>query len=390
MRVGVNAYFWGREGVGTGQYTHQLFGELQQLFPADEYLLFAMLGGDQPQVSEYGVTRAMMPPMWLKPPTGLPSNLAKLWFEQATFPRACSRSSTDLVHVPYFAPPLKRAAKTVVTVHDVIPWVLPDYRRSVLVRMYMALVAAGARRADVIITDSCCSKADIEHYLHVPASRIRVIPLAADPSCRPVNDGTELERVRAKYGLPEQYLLYLGGFDQRKNVGSLLRAYARTVQELGGAAPPLVVAGRLPRQESSLFPNPRRIATHLGIDGHVVFPGWIDEEDKPAVYAGAQFFIFLSLYEGFGLMALEALACGTPVIAANSSSLAEVVGLGGILVDPLDLDAAAHAMTVLLRDEPLRQTLSKEAIRQADQFSWRRTAEATRQVYGEAAVAVAP
>jgi len=247
--------------------------------------------------------------------------------------------------------------------------------------LYTHLVAAAARRASLIITDSLASKNDIVRHLRVPAARVRVIYLAADPSCRPVTDRKALAAVRRKYGLPDTYLLYLGGFDQRKNLDALLRAYHRASRVMGSKAPPLVVAGRLPTIDTALFPDPKRIAEELGIGQKIIFTGWVAEEDKPALYSGALFFAFPSLYEGFGLMPLEAMSCGTPALASRTSSLPEVVGDGGLLVDPEDVDEISQAIIVLLRDSELREQLSKDALAQAAKFDWKRTAEQTLVVY---------
>jgi len=143
------------------------------------------------------------------------------------------------------------------------------------------------------------------------------------------------------------------------------------------------VAGRLPEVDTALFPAPERLARELGVQDAVRFPGWIAEEDKAALYSGALFFAFLSLYEGFGLMPLEAMACGTPVLASSTTSLPEIVGDGGLLVDPEDLEAVVEGMTALVQDAALRTGLREKALAQASRFSWRRTAEETLAVYEE-------
>ncbi len=377
MRIAFNAFFLGQESTGSGQYAQQLLRILAQLDKRNQYLPYSPV---RPGLSQ-------QPDLWMDlkvlntPVPRRAENLAKLWFEQVGFPRACRSASADLAHVPYFASPLYPTVPTVVTIHDLIPLLLPAYRGSLWVRLYMQLVAAAARRADMIITDSQHSKQDIVVHLHVPADRVRVVYLAADPSCRPVSEQMALTSVRRKYELPEVYVLYLGGFDQRKNLRALLRAYARLCQTVCSEPPPLVVAGKLPLVQTPLFPDPRRIARELGIERRVIFTGWIAEEDKPALYSGALFFIFLSLYEGFGLMPLEAMSCGTPVVASRTSSLPEVVGAGGLMVDPMDLDAIVEAMAALLQEPALREQLRREALRQAAGFDWERTAEQTLLVY---------
>ena len=155
-------------------------------------------------------------------------NLAKLWFEQVTFPRACRRLRADVAFVPYWGSPWWRPCPVVVTVHDLIPLLLPLYRGGMPQRAYTALVSRTARRAVAVLTDSEASKRDIIAHLGIPAERVHAIHLAADPRYRPVTDPDDLARVRAKYDLPAApFLLYLGGFDARKNVGRTIEAYAR-------------------------------------------------------------------------------------------------------------------------------------------------------------------
>ena len=307
--------------------------------------------------------------------------LAKLWFEQVSFPLACRRF--DLAHVPYFGSPLFPTTPTVVTIHDLIPLILPAYRGSLLVRAYTRLVAAAARRADAVIADSQASKRDIVRLLGMPSHRVHVVYLAASEHFRPVKDAALLEAVRRKYGLPDRYILYLGGFDCRKNVATLIQAFAH-LPICRPADLKLVIAGRLPERDTPFFPNPRRLAEELGLEERVVFTGWVAEEDKPALYSGAMAFVFPSLYEGFGLPVLEAMACGALVLASDRASLPEVVGEGGLLVDPTDVDGLAAAMERLLTDEGLRAELRERALAQAAKFSWEKTARETLAVYRKA------
>jgi glycosyltransferase involved in cell wall biosynthesis len=252
-------------------------------------------------------------------------NLAKLWFEQIAFPHACRRLRADVAFVPYWGSPLWRPCPVVVTVHDLIPLLLPLYRGGPLQRAYTWLVSRTARRADAVLTDSAASKRDIVTHLGIPAERVHAIHLAADPRYRPVTDPVELARVRAKYGLPaEPFLLYLGGFDARKNVVRMIEAYARMVERLTKdegpktegkepsslvlGPPSLVIAGQLPTTDTPFAPDPRPVVARLGVADRVHFTGWVDEADKPALYSLALGSVFVSEYEGFGLPVLEGMA----------------------------------------------------------------------------------
>jgi len=411
MRIAINGLFLGQQTTGSGQYTAQLLRALQALAPAHDYIIEKPVVFKTTGFLPDAITKTVVPPVpgatrrgfktmvfstvFKKPASpdlpasrypfirlaSVDSHLSKLLFEQFTFPRACRTARVDIAHVPYWASPLFPTVPTVVTVHDLIPLLLPLYRGSLLVRLYTRLVAASARRAACIITDSQASRADIVRHLRVPPERVHVIYLAADDLCRPVTEPAALSAVRARYGLPERYILYLGGFDARKNLRALFAAYARLRDQLGSAAPTLVVAGRLPDVDRPLFPAPERLARELGIRDAVLFTGWIPDEDKAPLYSGALFFAFLSLYEGFGLMPLEAMACGTPVLAARLSSLPEVVGDGGLLVDPSDLDAVVAAMSTLVRDNALRADLRDRALAHSARFTWSQTASQTLSVY---------
>ncbi len=387
MRIGINGWFWGSPEVGSGQYVHHLLEALLRVAPEHEYILY--LPGALPHAQHVPVPDSVIVRVVRTPFDRHWENLAKVWFEQVTLPRAAEADEVDLLHVPYWGSALVRRVPTVVTVHDLIPMLLLAYRGGPLVRTYTRLVAEGARRADMVLTDSKASRRDIRRYLKVPPERVRAVPLAVDGMYRRVTDPERLSYVQEKYRLPPRFLLYLGGFDQRKNVTTLLQAYAGilyTSREEGtagtasfGAA--LVVAGRLPTRDTRFFPNPRKIARSFGIDEHVHFIGWVDEEDKPALYSLADALVFPSLYEGFGLPVLEAMACGTPVIAANAASLPELVGDAGILVAPRDVEGLAEAMVRLVEDQKLREGLSRKAVEKARQFTWHEVARATLDAY---------
>ncbi|MCX7683372.1 MAG: glycosyltransferase family 4 protein, partial [Anaerolineae bacterium] len=298
MRLAVNAWFWDSPTTGSGQYVQRLIEHLSALEQKPEVILVGL-----------GLRRRVGS-------TGLRSHAHKIWFEQVWFPRACARLGVDVAHVPYWGPPLTSPVPTVVTIHDLIPLLLREYRGGWPVRLYTALVSLAARRAALILTDSQASRQDIVTHLKLPPERVRVIYLGVGAQYHPT-PAPEDEAIRARYGLPERYMLYLGGFDVRKNVAMLLRAY-RLAGPVIGEDCPLAIVGQLPTRDTPLTPDPRRLAREEGVDGRFVrFVDFADEAAKPALYRGAVAFVFPSRYEGFGLPPLEALACGTPVICST-------------------------------------------------------------------------
>ena len=319
MRIVVNGWFYGGLGSGSGQY---LAGLLTAIGPRDKRPEIILVSPSLPEgiaapdgdKKTFRVVRTGTPFDRVNP------DLAKVWFEQVTFPRLCRAVGADVALVPYWGSPWWSACPLVVTIHDAIPRILPAYRGGLLQRAYTWLVSATARRASLVLTDSEASRRDLLATLAIPEKRVRAVHLAVSDRFAPVTDTSTLASVRTRYGLPESpYLLYLGGFDVRKNVARMLRGYARAAQaaSLGRELPPLVIAGRPPTYDSQFTPDPRRITTELGIAPKVHFTGWVDEKDKPALYTMALGTLFLSEYEGFGLPLLEAMACGCPVISAH-------------------------------------------------------------------------
>lgn len=388
MRVALNAHFWGRETTGSGQYLHRLVAALRAHHPD----LDLVLVGDAAATARRGETP--LPPAvgWRTVPTPFDRsnpNLAKVWFEQIAFPRAARRLQADLVHVPYFAPPLSTgrpnhrngpSTPVVATIHDLIPLLLPEYRGNVLVRGYTHLVARAARRANLLLADSQAACHDATRLLGLPAGRVRTVYLGVDERYRP-QPPDEVRRVRRKLHLPETLVLYLGGFDVRKQVPQLLAAAARSQ-----IAWPLVIAGQLPTADTPFTPDPRRIATELGLGERVRFVGWVSEADKPGLFSAAAVFVFPSRYEGFGLPVLEALACGTPTITTTAASLPELAGDAAWTVAPDDVAGLAAAIDSLLHDRAARARLAALGPAQAARFTWQRCAAETARAYAEMVV----
>jgi glycosyltransferase involved in cell wall biosynthesis len=375
MRIAVNGWFWNSPTSGSGQYIRHLVEALSAL-DADLQITLVVPTDKRQDAEDKAICSASCLLHFVSCPR---SNLGKVWFEQVAFPRACRHLDADVTHVPYWAPPMAPSIPTVVTIHDLIPLLLRDYRGGPLVRFYTALVSTTAQNAALVLTDSEASRQDIITHLDLPDERVRVVYLAANerytPSPAPDDAG-----VRSRYGLPERYVLYLGGFDVRKNVATVLDTY-RWAGPLIGEDCPLVIAGRLPERDTAFAPDPRRLAQEQGVEQFVRFTGFVDEADKPTLYRSAVAFVFPSHYEGFGLPPLEALACGTPVVGSDVSSIPEVVGNAGVLLPPDDAEGMAGALIQLAIDEDFCTELSRRALAQATQFSWARAAQETLAAY---------
>lgn len=380
MHVVVNGWFWDQPDTGSGQYLHGLLEHLPRVAPDLRITLVA----PQDARSQTGWP-GDCPRPWA--PCGLHlapcsrSHLGKVWFEQVTFPRLCRALHADVAHVPYWGSPLTPGLPTVVSILDLIPLLLPPYRGGPRVRLYTSLAAAAAANAAHIITISQASKRDIVEHLGVPAGRVHVTYLAAGAHLTPRPDPAADAALRRQHpDLPRDYVLYLGGFDVRKNIDTLLRVCG-WLRRAFGTACPLVIAGRLPARHNHFFRDPRAIARALQVEDVVRCIGPVAEQDKPALYRQALAFLYPSRYEGFGLPALEALACGTPVVGSNASAIPEIVGDAGLLVEPDDAERMAGALIAVIDEPDLRRDLSEKALAQAARFRWERCARQTAEVY---------
>src|SRR5687768_5702265 len=303
MRIVLNGWFLVHHPhTGTGQYLRALLQWLPQVAPQHEYHVVVPAGAGA-SVPEPGAGYQLHP---VRSGSG---NFAKLWFEQALFPRVSRKLKAGVVHVPHWAPPLASPAPIVVTVHDIIPVLLPAYRGSRFVRLYTALVSAATAGAARVLADSDASAKDIQEHLRIPQERIRTIYLAAGPQYAPKGGWHVDDPIREKYGLSEGYVLYLGGFDTRKNVRGLLSAWTWAANSIGQGYP-LVIGGKLPTPDGALFEDYPALAAEMDLADTIKFIGAVDEADKPALYRGATAFVYPSRYEGFGLPPLEAMASG--------------------------------------------------------------------------------
>ncbi|MAG36419.1 MAG: glycosyltransferase WbpY [Dehalococcoidia bacterium] len=381
MRVSINAYFLQQPFTGSGQYVRHLLPALARVEPALEAVpLLPSSPAEHPSTAPLASTGAQIVglPGWLSHP-----DLRKVWWEQVSLTLASRGLAADVAHVPYFAPPLWTTRRLVVTIHDLIPLILPEYVTRPHVRVYNILAAVAARRAARIIADSHSTASDIEHRLGITADRIDVVPLAASPTMKPMPNGTGRQAIMQRLGLDRPFVFYIGGFDARKNVPSLLRAFHALPGDLRRHHV-LAIAGEQPAHNPRLFPPLRPLTEALGLGSQVRFLGRVTEEEKQALYSAATLFVFPSVYEGFGLDPLEAMACGAPVLSSNLTSLPEVVRGGAALIDPTNHDAFTRELATLLDSPGRRLELRRLGSAVAATFSWDRTAVMTAEAYRQA------
>ena len=285
----------------------------------------------------------------------------------------------DVFHSPATYVPPQRAGARVTTVHDLYFMRRPEECHSLGGKYLAEYLPRAVPKLDRIIVASQSTASDVVELLDVEPERVRVVYHGVDERFRPVTDQGLLANAKRRYGLDSEFILTVATLEPRKNVERLLRAYA-LLRESGVEPPPLVLAGGAGWQTDAIF----RTVEELRLKDRVRFIGYVDGGDLPALYTLASVFVFISLYEGFGLPLLEAMACGTPSVASRASSLGEVAGDAALPVDPLDVETIAAAMKEALENEPTRERLRQRGLARAAQFSWRRCAEETLAVYREA------
>jgi glycosyltransferase involved in cell wall biosynthesis len=285
----------------------------------------------------------------------------------------------DLFHglEPSGYPFLYKARRSVVTIHDVTPVILPSAfpprHRWILATAF----ARVRRQADAVIVPSAAAAEDVVRYLNIDRARITVIPLGCDPRFHPIVNSRRVEAVRQRYMLPARYALFVGTREPRKNLGVLLRAFARFRAECPRDDVKLAVAGG-PGWGREPFDE---MIDALKIRDQVLCIGFVADADLPDLYRGADMFVYPSLYEGFGLPVLEAMACGVPVITSDRSALPEVAGDAALLVDPTQPAALTAAMSTVMSDKVLREELRWKGISRAKDFTWEAVARKTLAVY---------
>ncbi len=371
MRVGVNARLLASPSLrGWNRYTVNLLRELPSL--GVELVLYA--------------DRELHPTHLARIPDGsyrvrVGSRGRYPYWEQVWLPQQAKCDEIDILHSPInFGLPWSCPVPSVLTLHDAIgrafhktSWL----RALTLGDGWTRLSHWIARRVtDCIITPSEHAKRDLVHHFHIADSLITVVPEAADPVFHRTVGAEQRNRVRAQFELDRPFVFYVGGWEERKNVAILLHAFAA----IPHCEACVVLAGGQPHEQERVT----ALVAELDIGRSVRLLGSVDDELLPALYAEASCFVYPSLYEGFGLQLCEAMAVGCPVLAANATSLPEVLGDGGDLFDPHDPNDLAKLLERVLRDESYRVALADQAVARSRKFTWRATAERTLDVYRNA------
>jgi glycosyltransferase involved in cell wall biosynthesis len=357
MRVGIDYTAAIRQGAGIGRYVRGLIGALAELDHETDYLLLS--AGRQPAGSTWPANfRRRELPLSDR-------HLAIIWQRlRLPLPVEWLTGRLDLYHSPDFVLPPVRRAKTILTIHDLSFMRYPECSSPPLLDYLMSTVPRSVQRADLLLADSESTRLDLIELLGVPAERVRVVYAGIEERFVAQPSAVVAEAL-GRYGLDGPYILGLGTLQPRKNYSRLIEAYHMVRQEHGIPHKLVIVGGK-----GWLYEGILATIERLGLGEQVRLIGYAQDADLPALYTGASAFAFPSLYEGFGIPVLEAMACGTPVVTANTSSLPEVAGDAALTVDPEDTEALAGALWQVLSDARLRQALVEGGRRQVAKFGW--------------------
>lgn len=380
MKIGIDARFLTHpQRGGFKTYTTHLIAALAKIDTANTYVLYT----DRP----LDAATSLPPNFHVTVVAGAAPMVGLAWREQVDLPRAAARDHLDLLHSPCLTAPLRLACPSVVTIHDMI-WRFPEefsagvrlpLRRRLMAAYYRYLPGRAARNAAVVITVSEASRNSIAGRLAIPVDRIVVTHEAPAPHFRVLADRTIVTAQRIRQGLPDNYVLAIGSADPRKNMTRLVEAYTALPAHLRAAHHLAIVwtHGYLAQEIDELV-------AALGAGDQVHFLYNVDDEALVQLYNGAALFVFPSLYEGFGLPPLEAMACGAPVVAADNSSIPEIVGDAALLFPAKAVASITQVMHAVLTDIRLRTELRLRGLERVRRFSWEVCAEQTLRAYAQA------
>jgi glycosyltransferase involved in cell wall biosynthesis len=371
MKIGINASFLRKIDTGIGQVTQGFVKELiKSRSKKNEYFLYFEKDIDFKLPKNFR-KRVFLPLFWRRDDL-----IRKIWWEKFLLPRQAGKDRCDVFISLYPCPTnFPKNIRHKMLVHDLIPKVFPEYLDNWRKKIYFHLSNQAAKQADKLITVSEWSKRDIQKYLKIRKPKIRVAYPSAEDTFFEESGHAEDNRILEKYGVFGRYIFYIGGFDFRKNIPALLKAFKIFRERYDIRDINLVLGGEDKSRFSPLFTNAKKEIEDLGLENEVILTGFVAQKDLPALYRQCELFVLPSLYEGFGLMALEAMASGAPTAVSKSSSLPEVGGDAVLYFNPYDEEEMSRVLGKILQNDKMKRILSERGKKRAKKFSWKNFVE---------------
>lgn len=375
MRIAIDLTPIPKQMTGVGKYTLCLLKSLAEYDRKNHYWIFVK--GDQcetfdPNRNNFHIVRLNRL---------LNNKILRIFWEQIALPIHMSRRKIEILHSIHYTTPLIAMCKRVITFHDMTFFIIPEKHTYVKRIFFRSVIPLSIKKAVRIIADSENTKLDIQKLFYISSAKIDVVYTSKDSMYRQLENKDTILHIKKKYGIKNEFILYVGILEPRKNVTRLVQAYSRLIEE-NRIKHQLVIAGKKGWAYQEIFNTVVKLDSN--IKKKIVFAGYVPEEDLPYLYNAADLFVYPSLYEGFGIPPLEAMACGVPVITSNVSSLPEVVGDAGLLVDPYDVEAIGQAIHRILIDKELKIELKKKGLQKAREFSREKLAKKMLEVYKKA------
>ena len=371
MNVGILSWMIDKKRTGVNNYLYNLIKNMINNGKADEISLIHYERSDDPIYSQVNDIIIPEKPLKLTSAIGIP--------------QAVKNADIDILHIPVhwynqITPfVLNREIKKVLTLHDLTPILFPEMHTRETNLTWKSSLKFIKNRTNVMICDSISTKNDCIKLLNIPEKRLRVIPLSADEQYKPLKNKKQIhDELKSEYKIDTPFILFVGTLEKRKNVPTLLKSFYKLKK--CKIEHKLVIVGGKGWKYTKIFD----LIEEFNLKGDVIFTDYVTDEYLVKLYNAADLFVYPSLYEGFGLPPLEAMACGCPVITSNTSSLPEVVGDAGIMIDPNDIDSLTESMHKILTDNELRKEMSRKSLERAGMFSWKKTTKETWDVYEDA------
>ena len=367
MRIGIDARMYGKAQSGIGNYIKQITDKIFELDKDNDYYIFLL----EPQFSQYQEPHKNIHKVKVSAP----------WYsygEQINFLIDLLKYRLDLVHFPNFNAPLLYPFKRVTTIHDITPKFFPGHKQKSFWHKwaYNLTVKTSLALSSKIIAISKWTKTDIVKYFNKKQAKIEITYLGIEPQFQVIENYAKIKEVKDKYNITKPYLFFVGVWRNHKNIEGLVRGF-EIIKNHGEFDIQLVIAG----QADPAYPNIQKTIDDSSFKNDIITPGFVADDDLPFLYNGAALFVLPSFYEGFGLIGLEAMACGLPVVSANSTCLPEIYSEAATYFNPKNVKEMAEKITETLKNFALQAELKNKGFEQIKKYSWEKTASQTLQIY---------